>query len=201
MINRRNHWQLLVLLFGLFLLLTACGDSVGDDSKMTLTTTVTPTSMIGPIGTKPRQPQNPCEDLSGTLALQVLVGPAEAVGLPPVAIGEIPFSTGADGDPYLVEGGGPLNFYEELLPLEKGTYRVTFDGTSKVMGECLVDVGSGVLNMRVEFSGDQLVEVDVEGFQGSYPWSGTNTLDVTLPVVEGAVQEGEGWVVTLHINQ
>lgn len=161
--------------------------------------TATPTE-VGGVLVPDNSPQHPCEGVSGTLELQILVGPAEAVGLLPVTVGHIPFSVVGDGEPYRVEGGGSLDYYEEMLELEKGSYTVTFNGETKVSGDCVSRDNGGMLNLIVEMTGEQMVEVNVEGFQNQYPWSGTNDLSVNLPLESGAMQEGEGWVLILHLN-
>ena len=45
-----------------------------------------------------------------------------------------------------------------------------------------------------------MVDVQSEGFQGQYPWSGTQQLDLAFPLAEGAEASGEGWQFVLHIG-
>jgi hypothetical protein len=129
----------------------------------------------------------------------MLVGPADAVGLEPVAVGEIPFAVVTDEAPYVVEGAGHISF-AEILVEEWGTYEVTLELDSTVSGECLEVADTSQLDLTVVSSGSQLVEVEAEEFQGEYPWEGTNSLDVSFPVVDGATAGGEGWTFVLHLR-
>jgi hypothetical protein len=129
----------------------------------------------------------------------VLVGPADAVGLEPVAVGEIPFAVVTDQEPYIVEGAGHIS-YADILIEEWGTYEVTLELDNTVSGECLEVAEAGQLDLTVVSSGSQLVEVEAEEFQGEYPWEGTNSLDVSLPLVDGATAAGEGWTFVLHLH-
>jgi len=132
--------------------------------------------------------------------MKVLVGPAEAVGLEPLAVGEIPFSIVSEGNAYLVQGSGGVS-YQETLGEKWGTYTVSFDMEGVLGGECAGEPGSEELNIIVEMSGEQMVEVRAEGFQGDYPWSGTRNLTLNFPLEDGAIAEGEGWVFILHLSQ
>jgi len=164
----------------------------------TATSTHTPTSGGAPPATaKPAASR--CAGLSGQLEIQVLVGPAEAVGLEPVAVGSVPFAVVAADPPYLVQGQGPIS-YEATLELEKGAYIVTMDLDMTVEGECSGQAGAEQLALTLEMTGEQLVVVDVEGFHGEYPWAGTQSRDVVLPLEEGATAQGEGWGVVLHLG-
>jgi hypothetical protein len=140
-----------------------------------------------------------CQGLSGTLEVQVLVGPAEAVGLEPVAVGDVPFRVTTQQAPYWVEGQAPIT-YEAVLAEAWGTYTVNMDLEMAVSGECQGEAGSELLDLVLDMSGEQLVVVEAEGFQGEYPWSGTHALDLSFPLQEGATAEGEGWVVVLHLG-
>ncbi|MEA3375015.1 MAG: hypothetical protein U9R72_02260 [Chloroflexota bacterium] len=154
----------------------------------TSTPTKTPASGAAP---------SACADLSGELEAQVLVGPAEAVGLEPAAVGSIPFTVTPDQDTYVVQGQNTLS-YEDTLQQEWGTYSVSLDMDITIDGVCREEEGTPVLDLTLTSSGEQLVEVTVGGSQHSYPWSGENTLHMTLPVEEGASAEGEGWLFVLH---
>jgi len=132
--------------------------------------------------------------------MQILVGPADAVGLEPVAVGIIPFSVVSEGEPYLVQGGGDI-VYSQVLEEEWGTYTVNLDMQSTVNGECVGTGGSEVLNVSIVSSGEQMVEVRAEGMQGDYPWSGTQVLDLSFPLVDGATAQGEGWTFVLHLSE
>jgi hypothetical protein len=139
-----------------------------------------------------------CAGLNGSLEMQILIGPAEAVGLEPISIGDLSFSVITDEAPYLVQGGGSTT-YEATLTEAWGTYTVSFEMETTIDGECGGEPGSEMLNINVEASGDQMVEVRAEGFQGDYPWSGTTTLNLSFPLEDGATSEGEGWMFILHL--
>jgi hypothetical protein len=139
-----------------------------------------------------------CQGLGGTLEVQVLAGPAEAVGLEPLAVGQVPFAVTTQQPPYLVEGQGPIT-YEATLEKEWGTYTVNMDLDAAVSGECQGQAGSEQLDLVLDMSGEQLVVVDAGEFYGEYPWSGTQTRHLSFPLQEGATAQGEGWVVVLHL--
>jgi hypothetical protein len=140
-----------------------------------------------------------CEGLAGQLEVQILVGPADAVGLEPVAVGSVPFSVTGSESPYLVQGQGPIS-YEAVLQEQWGTYTVTMEMDTAVQGDCSGQPGSEQLDLAFEMTGEQLVEVKAEGFHGKYPWSGTQTRELSFPLEEGASAEGEGWVIVLHLS-
>lgn len=161
------------------------------------TPSATPTPMAGgPITATPKP--SACEGLRGELEVQILVGPADAVGLEPHAVGTIPFSVTSSEPPYLIQGGGPIS-YDRTLEEEWGTYQVTLDLAFTIEGECVADEGDGHLHMVVEMTGEQMVEVTAEGFHGEYPWAGSHTRTLDFPIVEGATAEGEGWRFVLHL--
>ena len=168
----------------------------------TATPTPTPTPTAGPMEAPPTPTPSVtsrCQGLSGALEVQVLVGPAEVVGLEPVAVGEVPFAVTTEQPPYYVEGQAPIS-YEAVLEEEWGTYSVNMDLDMAVSGECSGEDGSEQLDLLLEMSGEQMVEVQAEGFHGKYPWSGTQARDLAFPLEEGAAAEGEGWVVVLHLG-
>jgi hypothetical protein len=196
------------LLFALFFLLAlaACGappppppEAATPTEPPAPTPTLTPTPAAGllPVTTTPAASR--CEGLAGQLEIQVLVGPAEAVGLEPVAVGSVPFAVTASGPPYLVQGRAPIS-YDAVLQQAWGTYAVTMEMDAAVQGECSGQAGGEQLDLALEMTGEQLVEVDAEGFQGEYPWSGTQTRELALPLEEGATAQGEGWAVVLHLG-
>ena len=121
-----------------------------------------------------------CEGSSGALEIQVLVGPSEVVGLEPLAVGEIPFSVGANAGVYPVSGNGVIS-YENTLEQAWGTYTVSFDMDVSMQGECAGASGSEMLDVMVVMSGEQLVEVRAEGFSEDYPWADTIELDLSSP--------------------
>jgi len=123
------------------------------------TPTATPESGVVGVTTPPAAS---CEGLRGNLEVQVLVGPAEAVGLEPVAVGAIPFSVVSDEKGYLVQGDGALS-YQETLQKEWGTYSVSLDMEGTIEGTCGGDQGREALDLTVTMSGEQMVEVRAEG--------------------------------------
>lgn len=160
----------------------------------TLTSTPTPASAAGPLPAASR-----CEGLAGQLEIQVLVGPAEAAGLEPVAVGNVPFAVTTSEPPYTVEGQGPIS-YEATLGAEWGTYVVTMDLDMAVQGACSGQAGGEQLDLVLKMTGEQLVVVDAGDFHGEYPWSGEQSLDLAFPLEEGVTAQGEGWVVVLHLD-
>ncbi len=177
---------------------TATSVSPGDELDSTLTPTPTPTPGSGGLST-PTSASSPCEGLSGEIEVQVLVGPAEAVGLEPVAVGSIPIGVVSEAAPYLVEGAGPIS-YEAVLEEVWGTYAVTLEMEIVVDGECGGTEGEEVLLLNLGMSGEQMVEVTAEGFHGEYPWSGEHEFEVEFPLEEGATVGGEGWEFVLHLD-
>jgi len=165
----------------------------------TATPTPTPTTVVQePPPPTPTPNPSRCQGLAGELEVQVLVGPSEAVGLEPVAVGSVPFAVTGSESPYLVQGQGPIS-YEATLQQEWGTYTVIMEMDVAVQGDCSGQAGSEQLDMVLEMTGEQLVEVKAEGFHGEYPWSGTQTRDLTFSLEEGASAEGEGWAIVLHL--
>ena len=162
--------------------------------------TPTPTEMSGVLP-QLTEASRPCTGLSGSLEMQILVGPSEAVGMEPVAVGEIPFSVVSQGETDAIEGGGPINFAEQVYEAEWGTYSVTFAADTQVSGKCESSDKGEVLDMVIVMEGEQMVSVRAEGFSGDYPWSGTQTLEVRLPAEDGVSQSGEGWTLVLHLGQ
>lgn len=161
----------------------------------------TPTlPMMGGATVPPTQSVDICAGLGGSLEMQVLVGPADAVGLEPVAVGNVPFSIVSSDGANIAQGSGSIN-YQNVLVEVWGTYTVSFDMVASVSGGCVASEQGGVLNLTISTSGEQLVEVEAEGFQGSYPWAGSPEISISLPIEEGAMAEGEGWVFVLHLNQ
>ena len=206
-----RSWRLFLVLC-LAALLAACGGTPAPeagtgsgppaDEPSAATATPTPTPTAGPMMSPPTPAPSVtsrCQGLSGTLEVKVLVGPAEAVGLEPVAVGEVPFAVTTEQPPYLVQGQAPIS-YEAVLEEEWGTYTVNMDLDMAVSGDCSGEDGSERLDLLLEMSGEQMVEVQAEGFHGKYPWSGTQARDLSFPLEEGATAEGEGWVVVLHLG-
>jgi len=184
-----------VLFLTLIVLIAAC------QQTKSIEVTATPTPTVIP-GGAPDTPENAslCEGLSGVLELQLLVGPSEAVGLEPFAIGEIQFLVTSTEKPYTIEGANTIS-YEDVLVEEWGTYTVSFNMDITLSGVCSGKEGAEQLMVDMTMSGDQLVKVESEGFQGEYPWSGTHENQLAFPLQEGATAGGEGWLLVLYINQ
>ncbi len=144
--------------------------------------------------------KNPCDGVTGNIELQILIGPSDAVGLEPYSVGEIPFSIVSEADSYRIEGGGPVEFYEEILSENWGTFTVKFDAQTVLSGTCIATDDYRTLNLTMLTTGEQVVEVRAEGFQSDYPWSGTPEIKVSLPLEEGSFVEGEGWSLILHLD-
>lgn len=169
-------------------------------AEVTSTSTPTPTIPAGSASTPtPEPPDSPCLGLTGQIEVQVLVGPAEVVGLEPLAVGSIPFSVTGDEEPFVVQGGGGIS-YADILVERWGTYEVTLDLQTTVSGECTAGPDGPTLQLTLNMAGQQMVEVESEGFQGEYPWSGEVALDLSFPLVDGATAQGEGWVLVLDLN-
>ena len=198
--NKKIGWILFCIL-GTSLMMTACRPSLGPDSERAPVATPTPTPTTIPGGV-PDMPESAsrCEGLSGVLELQLLVGPSEAVGLEPHAIGEIEFSIVSTEGSNTIEGANTIS-YKDVLAEEWGTYTVSFDMDITLGGVCTGEEGAEQLMVDVTMSGTQIVEVEADGFQGEYPWSGTHENALVFPLQEGATAEGDGWQLVLHINQ
>lgn len=163
------------------------------------TSTPTPTALVSsPPTPTPPSPASRCENLAGQIEVKVLVGPAEAVGLEPVAVGTVPIAVVSDQEPYAVTGSGALS-YDDVLVEEWGTYAVTMNMAVDVSGECIGTDGSEQLDLSLEAGGEQLVVVDAGEFYGEYPWSGTHTFTLQFPLEDGATVEGEGYTFVLHL--
>jgi hypothetical protein len=202
MSNKKAGW-ILACVLGAELILTACGSSTRSNPEQTLSATPTPTPTVVPgsgLKSTPTPPASRCEGLSGVFELQLLVGLAEAVGLEPFAIGDIPFSVISAEKPYIIEGSNTVS-YDDVLAEQWGTYTVSFYMDVTLGGECSGEEGAELLMVDVTMSGDQMVVVESEGFQGEYPWSGTHENTLTFPLEEGATASGEGWQLVLHLNQ
>lgn len=186
----KNRWGKIFIILSITVFIMGCGVS------STISPTPTPTDVGLPIS----NPNDPCAGLSGELEMQVLVGPAEIVGLDPFAVGNIPFSVTSESGASVITGNSAV-IYQDVLTREWGTYTVEFDLVAVITGTCDMSGDNGVLNMTVQTSGNQMVEVRAEGFQGDYPWSGTHEFMLNLPIEDGAKAEGEGWAFLLHLNK
>jgi hypothetical protein len=170
------------------------GESPALEAEATPTPEPTPTPTKGAV-----QAVNPCQGLSGVLEMQLLVGPAEAAGMEPVAVGEIPFNAVGDQPPYPIQGSGHIS-YDQTLVKEWGTYQVTMDMDATLSGECEVGPEGGALHTLIDMNGEQLLKVDAGEFQGEYPWSGEQNFDLNFPLEESATAMGEGWAFVLHLQ-
>lgn len=181
----------------ILLLISACGSSTPAEIQQD-TPTPTPTVAAVQLPTATPQP-SPCEGLSGELEIQVLVGPAEAVGLTPHSVGSIPFAVTTDQEPFQIEGSGGFT-YQDILSAEWGTYEVTMEMAGNISGTCQANETTGELAMTLEMVGSQLVVVTVEGSSQEYPWEGTLPFYLAFPLEDGASVEGEGYVIVLHLQ-
>lgn len=188
-------WFLIIIYFNL----AGCGFFSTSEPSLDQSPTATPTNEGGVV-VPDKSAEHLCEGVSGTLELQILVGPSEVVGLTPTTVGQIPFNIVSDGNIYNIEGGGPFDYFVETESYEWGTYTVTFEGDALVKGNCISTDLGGMLNVNVELIGEQNVEVVYEGISTNYPWSGTPQISVNLPLEEGAQEEGEGWVLILYLK-
>lgn len=194
-----NIKTLLKLIVVLLILTVFSSCSSGPTTSDDPATTPTPTEVIQVA--PPTQTETPsiCEGLLGELEIQILVGPAEVVGLEPHSVGFIPFSVTTDEPPFLIQGGGNFD-YGDILVEEWGTYEVTMSMSGTVNGTCIADEAGGELALSLELTGSQLVVVSAEGFSGEYPWEGTQSFDLVFPIEEGASMDGEGYVIILHMK-
>ena len=199
MVSQSKRWLSGITLVLVCLFTTSCNllSSLGGGAA----TTPTPTTLPGGgVGQPTAEGVNPCEGLTGTLEMQLLIGPSEAVGLTPFAFAAIPFAVVTSGNVYLVEGNGPVEYYEDTLTAEWGSYTVQFEGETAVSGTCVADSGTGALNVYLEMDGQQTVIIVVEGTETTYPWTGTPTVTASFPIANGAEFGGEGWNLILHLD-
>ena len=197
MSTKNKTFNRLIVILILLVIISSCSSPVpADDDSLV---TPTPTEVISEAPATPEIPSSPCEGRAWEIEVQVLVGPADAVGLSPHSVGSIPFSATTDEIPFLVEGGGDLD-YGEILVEDWGTYEVTMHMQFTINGECVESDLGGELHLVLEMTGSQLVEVTSPDFHGEYPWEGSMPFDILFPLEEGASIEGEGFAFILHIN-
>ncbi|MFH2103937.1 MAG: hypothetical protein ABIJ39_11350 [Chloroflexota bacterium] len=193
--NNKKIWQRVSFcLLGLIFLLAACNLPSAPAPEVGGEPTPTPTPTTWAVSEN-----NRCPNLSGTIEVQVTVGPAEVVGLEPVAVGQIPFSVGGGSEPYVVSGSGSINYLDVLIE-EWGTYTVTLDMQVTISGVCEGPPGAEVLRLTITLDGEQLVVVEAQGFSGQYPWAGVHNFEFVFPLVDGTAMAGEGWVFVLHLD-
>lgn len=192
----------ILLLLTLVLSISSCGSqqtSPTDIAPGPNSATSTPTSQAFNKVITPTTPPSKCSYLQAEFDVQVLVGPAEIVGLKPFSVGQIPFAVTTSQPPYLAQGQGNLS-YSDVLVEEWGTYEVDLNLDTSIQGECIDKDGGEMLPVVIEMTGDQLVEVTAdEGFHMKLPWEGTHTWSMDFPLEEGAFMEGEGYVFVLHL--
>lgn len=186
-------WAILTIL-----LISACGNSTPSATQQS-GPTPTPTGIAAVDPATPTALPSVCEGLSGELEIQVLVGPSEAVGLTPYAVGSIPFVVTKTDQAYLIEGSGSFE-YGDVLGADWGTFEVTMEMSGTIEGKCTTDHESAELDMFLEMTGSQQMIVTVDGYSQTYPWEGTLPFDLTFPLEEGAAREGEGYAIVLHLK-
>lgn len=162
--------------------------------------TPTPTSSGGSLSTEKTLMPDPCEGLTGSLELQLLVGPSEAVGLEPFTAASIPFKVETEDGLQAVSGGGPIEYYEDIMQAEWGSFSVTFEGETAISGTCFSQANESWIDISIQMTGEQTVTVVVEGMEMTYPWSGSPTIQASFPLDDGAQAEGEGWLMVLHLD-
>jgi hypothetical protein len=200
--RQSSHYHNVWIYFGLILsaiVLVGCGLLSGLGGDNAASPTATPT-LSGGLDNPPAEGGNPCLGLSGILELQLLVGPSEAVGLAPFTFAEVPFAVDVVDNTYLVVGNGPVQFYEDVYEADWGSFSVTFEGETLLEGTCLAVLEPGQLDVTITMTGQQTVVVTVEGMETSYPWTGSPTIEASLPLVDGAEAVGEGWMLILHLD-
>ena len=141
--KNRTFNRLIVILIGLVIISSCTGPVPADDDSLV---TPTPTEVFSEAPVTPEFPPSPCEGRAGEIEVQVLVGPADAVGLSHHSVGSIPFSLTTDESPFLVQGGGDIDYGETLVE-EWGTYEVKMVMQITIDGECVErDIGGELLS-------------------------------------------------------
>ena len=195
--SRSFTFSVLLAIF-LMLFISACGTSAPSTSQQA-SSTATPTALVLVEPATPTTAPSRCEGLAGELEIQVLVGPSEAVGLTPYAVGSIPFVVTKTDGAYLIEGSGSFDFADGL-GAEWGTFEVTMEMSGTIEGTCIADDQTEELDVFLEMTGSQQIIVTVDGYSQTFPWEGTLPFDLTFPIEEGAVMEGEGYAIVLHLK-
>lgn len=150
----------------------------------------------------PTDEPSPCEGLSGSIEVRILVGPAAVVGLETHAVGSVPFSVTPGGPPYGVEGGGHISFHDQLIE-DEIVYDVTFEADIALDGTCEDTPGSMQLVLDLDMAWNQVVEVTAPDFHQVYPMAGDHAVIVTLPLIDGASASvgGEDMEVVLRLGE
>lgn len=197
-----KRFLILLLLCLLLWVLPSCSSPASTNQTMDEPTaavaTATHTPTIAPVEISTNTParDDPCKGLEGDIEVKILVGPASAVGLKPLAVGSVPFSVISEAVPFQVEGSGTID-YQNVLAEEWGTYTVSMNMEMQISGECVNDSTAPQLNLTITGSGEQLTEINVDGSIQQYPRSGTNVIEVNFPLQVGAISEGEGYTFAL----
>ncbi len=89
--------------------------------------------------------------------------------LAPYTFADIPFQVTREREAYIVSGGGPVEYDQDVLTADRGSFSVTCDGDTAISGVCRPSGSSGTLDVRVERDGQQIVVVVVDGMETSYP--------------------------------
>ncbi len=206
--THKDRQATLVFLCGLALFVLACSlTSPSGTATPTATLTSTPTLVRAVDATKTSTPtvtildstatsppEGHCQGLSGTVEIQILVGPAAATGMEPMSVGEIPFAVSAQDQS--IDGNTHLA-YANTTPYDWGSYAVNLDLDASLTGKC----ADNLLNMSVELSGDQNVIVVYDQITQTYPWNGSASVDASFPLEEGATAQGGGWLMVLHLDE
>ena len=210
--THNNRIVTLIFLSLLLLAMMSCSRTTSPGGGKA-TPTPTPTAINSPTGEKtktvtPAAPglltpeitltPSPCKGLSGELEVEVLVGPAAAVGMPPFSIGVIPFTVSSQ-EPYTMQGKTHLS-YNKTVYIGPNSYTVTLELDAVLTGECGVDNGINSLNMAVTLSGEQNIVAVIELVPHTFPWKGTTTINASLPIQDGATANGEVWIFILHLK-
>jgi len=207
--NTKSFTSKVLLLTTAFILIVGCSIFPAPDNGDPETpaapvesATTTPTPTTAPVVSVPSEEveDSRCKGLVGEIEMWVKVGPAEAVGLEPFAVGSAPFSVTSLEPPYAVQGSGPIS-YEDTLTADWGTYVVTLQMDTSIEGECSGEYGSERLLLALKSDGEQNVIVDAEDFHGEYPWAGSHTFNLDFPLEDGASIEGQGYNFILRLNQ
>ena len=109
-----QRWAKLTLA-GIVIFVLGCGLFQNPETIPTQTKTPTSTPEIRNAQFTP-ETSNRCEGVSGSLEMQILAGPAEAVGMEPYAVGNIPFFVVEERGIYMIQGGGDISYHCHRVP-------------------------------------------------------------------------------------
>jgi hypothetical protein len=194
-VNRKPFSLLFYSIFTIAILAGCAVPTTSRDVQKTMTVTPISRGLLTPEFTLA---PDPCKGFSGELEIEILVGPAAAVGLEPLSIGNIPFTI-ASQKPYTIQGKTHLS-YNKTMNYDWGTYTVILEMDADLAGECVLAEAGNSLNMAVTLSGDQNVVVVYKLVPETFPWKGTATVNPSFPIQDGATAKGEGWIFILHLK-